>query len=67
VLGDDREHVGEQLALQRRQVGREVDRRRVGVLGAVDRPVPGNGDRGILRRAAGDRRMAVVGQRVFRL
>jgi hypothetical protein len=45
VLGDDRKQVREQLALDRREVRRDVDRQRAGrVLGTVDRPVAGDGD-----------------------
>jgi hypothetical protein len=50
VLGDDREQVGEQLPLDRREVGRDVGgQRAVGVV--VDGPVPGDGDRLVLRGA----------------
>jgi hypothetical protein len=58
VLLDDREQVGEQLVLERRQVGGDLRRRvvRVRVRGAVDRPVGGDRDRAVRgRRAAGDR------------
>ena len=57
VLGDDREQVGHQLALERREVGRDVGDRAVRLVGAVDGPVAGDRHRRVrLRRAAGDRR-----------
>ena len=42
VLGDDREQVGQQLVLERRQVVRDRERAVVAVLGAVDRAVLGD-------------------------
>jgi hypothetical protein len=61
VLGDDREQVGEQLVLERRQVGRDREAAVVEALGPVDRPVRGDGDRRVgLGRAAGDQRRASV-------
>jgi hypothetical protein len=48
VLGDDREEVGQQLALDRGQVGRDVGRQDVRVIGAVDGTVPGDRDRLLL-------------------
>jgi hypothetical protein len=59
VLGDDREQVGEQLVLERREVGGDRERAVVAVRGAVDGAVRGDGDRRVgfgLRRAAGDQR-----------
>jgi len=54
VLGDDREQVGEQLPLDRREVGRDLRRERAAcVIGAVDRPVPGDRDRLRLRLCGG--------------
>jgi hypothetical protein len=55
VLGDDREQVGEQRALDRRQVGRDVGgQRRRRVVGAVDGSVARDGDGRVrLRRASG--------------
>jgi hypothetical protein len=44
VLGDDREQVGEQLVLERREVVRDRQRAVVAVIGAVDLPVIGDGD-----------------------
>jgi hypothetical protein len=58
VLLDDREQVGKELALELREVRRDVGDGAVGLVGAVDRPVAGDGDRGVrLRRAACDRRL----------
>jgi hypothetical protein len=66
VLGDDREQVGQQLALERREVGGDVGDRAVRMVGAVDRPVPRDRDRGVaFRRAARDRR--VLGARLVLL
>jgi hypothetical protein len=45
VLGDDREQVGEQLVLERRQVVRDRQRAVVAVQGTVDRTVRGDRDR----------------------
>jgi hypothetical protein len=54
VLLDDREQVGQQLALDRRQVGGGVGERAVRVVREVDRPVAGDGDRRVrVRRAVG--------------
>ena len=44
VLGDDREQVGQQLVLERRDVARDRQRAVVAVLGDVDRPVRGDRD-----------------------
>jgi hypothetical protein len=61
VLGDDREQVGEQLALDGRQVRRDLSGERpVNRVGAVDRTVTGDGDRAVIGgrgRAARDRRL----------
>jgi hypothetical protein len=58
VLLDDREQVGEQLALEVREVGRGFGDRGVRLVGAIDRLVAGDGDRRVrLRRTAGDRRL----------
>ncbi|HWM12365.1 MAG TPA: hypothetical protein VNO82_23595, partial [Solirubrobacteraceae bacterium] len=58
VLGDDGEEVGDQLALERREVVGDVGDRPVRVVGAVDRAVAGDGDRDVgLRRPARDRRL----------
>jgi hypothetical protein len=45
VLGDDREEVGEQLVLERRQVVRDRQRTVVAVLGAIDGTMRGDRDR----------------------
>jgi hypothetical protein len=51
VLGDDREQVGQQLVLERRQVVRNRERAVVAVQGAVDRAVRGDRDgRGVAAR-----------------
>jgi hypothetical protein len=65
VLGHDREQVREQLVLERRQVGGDLDAAVVRALGAVDGAVPGDGDRRVvgLGRAAGDDRRAGLGRR----
>jgi hypothetical protein len=47
VLGDDREEVGEQLVLERRQVVRDRQRAVVAVLDAIDGPVRGDRDRSV--------------------
>jgi hypothetical protein len=63
VLGDDREQVGEQLVLERREVGRDLDAAVVEALGPVDRTVRGDGDRRVRvgrGRAAGDQRQVAV-------
>jgi hypothetical protein len=58
VLLDDREQVGEQLALERREVVGDVRGRAVRVERAVDGPVAGDGDRDLpVQRAARDRRI----------
>ena len=57
VLLDDREQVGEQLALDGREVVRDVRGRTVRVHGAVDGPVAGDRDGLVpVQRAARDRR-----------
>jgi hypothetical protein len=59
VLLDDREQVGQQLALDRRQVGGQIRERPVRVVRAVDRPVTGDGDRRVrVDRAVGRSRPA---------
>jgi len=45
VLGDDREQVGQQLVLERREVVRDRQRAVVAVYGTVDRTVRGDRDR----------------------
>jgi hypothetical protein len=45
VLGDDREQVGQQLVLERREVVRDRQRAVVAVLDAVDRAMRGDRDR----------------------
>jgi hypothetical protein len=45
VLGDDREEVGEQLVLERRQVVRDRQRAVVAVHGAIDRAMRSDRDR----------------------
>jgi hypothetical protein len=57
VLGDDREQVGQQLVLERRQVVGDRQRAVVAVLGPVDGAVRGDGDR---RRVLGQRAIAVA-------
>jgi hypothetical protein len=58
VLGDDREEIGEQLALERGEVLRDVGDGPVRVVGAIDRLVARDGDRRVaVRRAVGDRRL----------
>jgi hypothetical protein len=55
VLGDDREQVGQQLMLERRQVVGDRQRAVVAVVGGVDGAVRGDRDRrGRLGRAARD-------------
>jgi hypothetical protein len=54
VLGDDREQVGEQLVLERRQVVRDRQRAVVAVIGAVDLAVVGDRDLLGAGRASGD-------------
>jgi hypothetical protein len=63
VLGDDREEVGEQLVLERRQVVRDRQRAVVAVLGAIDGPMRSNRDRGLdaVRRRAVDQRALAIG------
>ena len=53
MLGDDREQVGEQLVLERREVGRDLDGAVVDALGAVDRAMRGDGDRPVGDRPGG--------------
>ncbi len=60
VLLDDREQVGEQLALEAGEVAGRVGHRAVRVVRTVDRPVAGDGHRVRRRRAAGDRRRGAV-------
>ena len=65
VLLDDGEEVREQVALDLREVLGGVGERSVGVIRAIDRPVPGDRDRAVLGRvgpgrAAGDRRLSVL-------
>ena len=57
VLLDDREEVGQQLALERGEVVGDVRGRTVRKDGAIDRPVAGNGDRLAVERPARDRRL----------
>ena len=59
VLGDDREQVGQQLVLERRQVVRDRQRAVVAVLGAVDRAVRGDRDRRASASASADGRRRV--------
>ena len=59
VLGDDREQVGEQLALERRQVGRRLARR----VGRVAPRRPSARPRGARRSAPASRRPAPAGRR----
>jgi hypothetical protein len=65
MLLDDREQVGEQLALEQREVVRDLGADRVRVVRAVDRPVPGDGDGTALglAGAARDRRAQLVALR----
>jgi hypothetical protein len=56
VLLDDREQVGQQLALDRREVGRYVGGETVRMVGAIHRPVAGDGH-GVAVRPARDGRL----------
>jgi hypothetical protein len=60
VLGDDREQIGEQLVLERRQVVRDRQRAVVAVLRTVDRAVRGDRDRRADRVPTRDQRAVAV-------